>query len=417
MAASQDDAQEALPNLSASGADYYEVDGGEQMMEMNSFGSQQLPKARKPYTISKQREKWTEEEHQKFLEALKLYGRGWRKIQEHVGTKTAVQIRSHAQKFFSKVVRETTVGAESSIKPIEIPPPRPKRKPSHPYPRKCIDGLSDQLERSPSPNLLGIERENCSPTSVLSAVPSETFGSPLSEPRNGCSSLASSTSDLQSSGLLPNEKDNEPFMSDSSPRKGNGSSSPADDPSSAPFTENEKASVLVARSRSFKLFGKTVLVPDSEKASSSVVSQQNSIDVKLSLSLVNPSSNRFPSCTEVKRENMSFAEANCSPWGLTHGPPNVYSQSNTGDDSNEREPVNERSCTGSDAGSTNEVENREKSMDIADSQPQPEGRLSSVRSYSSRGFMPYKRCLAERDMKSTLAASEERDQQRARVCS
>ncbi|CAN1180276.1 Protein REVEILLE 7 [Linum perenne] len=415
MAASQDDAQEALPNLSASGADYYEVDGGEQMMEMNSFGSQQLPKARKPYTISKQREKWTEEEHQKFLEALKLYGRGWRKIQEHVGTKTAVQIRSHAQKFFSKVVRETTVGAESSIKPIEIPPPRPKRKPSHPYPRKCIDGLSDQLERSPSPNLLGIERENCSPTSVLSAVPSETFGSPLSEPRNGCSSLASSTSDLQSSGLLPNEKDNEPFMSDSSPRKGNGSSSPADDPSSgrtpeelpmvAPFTENEKASVLVARSRSFKLFGKTVLVPDSEKASSSVVSQQNSIDVKLSLSLVNPSSNRFPSCTEVKRENMSFAEANCSPWGLTH------------DDSNEREPVNERSCTGSDAGSTNEVENREKSMDIADSQPQPEGRLSSVRSYSSRGFMPYKRCLAERDMKSTLAASEERDQQRARVCS
>ncbi|CAN1180279.1 Protein REVEILLE 7-like, partial [Linum perenne] len=330
--------------------------------------------ARKPYTISKQREKWTEEEHQKFLEALKLYGRGWRKIQEHVGTKTAVQIRSHAQKFFSKVVRETTVGAESSIKPIEIPPPRPKRKPSHPYPRKCIDGLSDQLERSPSPNLLGIERENCSPTSVLSAVPSETFGSPLSEPRNGCSSLASST-------------------------------------------KNEKASVLVARSRSFKLFGKTVLVPDSEKASSSVVSQQNSIDVKLSLSLVNPSSNRFPSCTEVKRENMSFAEANCSPWGLTHGPPNVYSQSNTGDDSNEREPVNERSCTGSDAGSTNEVENREKSMDIADSQPQPEGRLSSVRSYSSRGFMPYKRCLAERDMKSTLAASEERDQQRARVCS
>ncbi|KAI9125628.1 hypothetical protein K1719_003046 [Acacia pycnantha] len=39
------------------------------------------PKVRKPYTISKQREKWTEEEHQKFLEALKLYGRGWRQIE------------------------------------------------------------------------------------------------------------------------------------------------------------------------------------------------------------------------------------------------------------------------------------------------------------------------------------------------
>lgn len=42
------------------------------------FNFQQV---RKPYTITKQREKWTDEEHQKFLEALKLYGRGWRQIE------------------------------------------------------------------------------------------------------------------------------------------------------------------------------------------------------------------------------------------------------------------------------------------------------------------------------------------------
>ncbi|KAI5072621.1 hypothetical protein GOP47_0012727 [Adiantum capillus-veneris] len=96
---------------------------------------------RKPYTITKQREKWTEQEHQKFLEALKLYGRSWGHIKEHIGTKTTVQIRSHAQKFFVKVERGVpNNGVNGEIQHIEIPPPRPKRKPSHPYPRKAGSG-------------------------------------------------------------------------------------------------------------------------------------------------------------------------------------------------------------------------------------------------------------------------------------
>lgn len=37
--------------------------------------------ARKPYTISKARERWSEDEHQRFVEAVRLHGRAWRKIE------------------------------------------------------------------------------------------------------------------------------------------------------------------------------------------------------------------------------------------------------------------------------------------------------------------------------------------------
>lgn len=92
-----------------------------------SNGSPPTQKSRKPYTITKQRENWTEEEHQKFLEALTLYDRDWKKIESFVGSKTVIQIRSHAQKYFLKVQKNNTGE--------RIPPPRPKRKAVQPYPQ------------------------------------------------------------------------------------------------------------------------------------------------------------------------------------------------------------------------------------------------------------------------------------------
>ncbi|KAJ0682640.1 putative transcription factor MYB-related family [Helianthus annuus] len=86
-------------------------------------------KIRKPYTITKSRQNWTDVEHDKFLEALHLFDRDWKKIEAFVGSKTAIQIRSHAQKYFLKVQKSGTNE--------HVPPPRPKRKASHPYPHKA----------------------------------------------------------------------------------------------------------------------------------------------------------------------------------------------------------------------------------------------------------------------------------------
>ncbi|CAN1267567.1 Protein REVEILLE 6 [Linum perenne] len=86
-------------------------------------------KVRKPYTITKSRESWTEPEHDKFLEALQLFDRDWKKIEAFIGSKTVIQIRSHAQKYFLKVQKSGTGE--------HLPPPRPKRKAAHPYPQKA----------------------------------------------------------------------------------------------------------------------------------------------------------------------------------------------------------------------------------------------------------------------------------------
>jgi len=47
--------------------------------------------------------RWTKDEHFRFLEALKYFGKEWKKVQEHVKTRTSTQARSHAQKFFYKL--------------------------------------------------------------------------------------------------------------------------------------------------------------------------------------------------------------------------------------------------------------------------------------------------------------------------
>jgi len=47
--------------------------------------------------------RWTREEHAAFLSALKMYGKEWKKVAAKVKTRTVVQTRTHAQKYFQKL--------------------------------------------------------------------------------------------------------------------------------------------------------------------------------------------------------------------------------------------------------------------------------------------------------------------------
>ncbi len=54
--------------------------------------------------------RWTQEEHALFLQGLREHGKEWKKIALMIPTRTVVQIRTHAQKYYQKLAK-VRVGA------------------------------------------------------------------------------------------------------------------------------------------------------------------------------------------------------------------------------------------------------------------------------------------------------------------
>ncbi|XP_016474284.1 uncharacterized protein LOC107796078 isoform X2 [Nicotiana tabacum] len=429
--------------------------------------------ARKPYTISKQRERWTEEEHKKFLEAIKLYGRAWRRIEEHVGTKTAVQIRSHAQKFFSKVVRESNNGDASSVKPIEIPPPRPKRKPMHPYPRKLATPVKsgtlvpEKPTRSISPNMSMSEQKNQSPASVLSAHGSDALGTVDSSKRNGSASPVSPAGGGNSDGFVLSEPPN--FILQDSSSLAQACVKLELLPQEVNFVK--EGSAETSSTPCLKLFGKTVLVTESQRPRPTSGTCKIETDVNDEAALPTASLNLMPmkftasdsDCgsstltmgipppfyySPSQNENQwptGCASATLLPWGSScasvsfpciqvlnpipiKGRP-LFNDNELEDKQNQKEG----SSTGSNTEPVSAEMGGDKNMDIEAQSSQhplekarkelssrPSETPSLVRRASStkrvKGFVPYKRCLAERGTNPSMLSCEEREEQRTRLC-
>lgn len=240
----------------------------------------------------------------------------------------------------------------SSIKAIVIPPPRPKRKPAHPYPRKS----PVPYPQSPCSNLSAMEKGTKSPTSVLSAFA-------LEDQINRCSTPNLCTSDIQSIG---GKKDY----------------------ATSKQSLKEDAAIGSTPISSITLFGKIVLVAESHKPSS-----YRDDDHLKSMAYE----------TGIKKSSLQIDSRHVDT-DLSLG-------------------VWETSCTSSNAfGSVTEVsENLQKNAEPINS---PWRRLGSLEKQESRylanGFKPYKRCLSEREVTSSLslvASEEQKNRRRARVCS
>ena len=62
--------------------------------------------------------RWTNEEHNKFIEGILKYGNEWKKVQNLIKTRSSTQARSHAQKFFlrlKKIVNQETLNNKEKL--------------------------------------------------------------------------------------------------------------------------------------------------------------------------------------------------------------------------------------------------------------------------------------------------------------
>jgi len=104
--------------------------------------------------------RWTAEEHRLFLQGLEQHGKGWKKIASLIKSRTVVQIRTHAQKYFQKLSKARQNGEEGEISmegrggPLSLPSMMPtaaqtnkRRRQTSGTKRKAIQSVVASAQR------------------------------------------------------------------------------------------------------------------------------------------------------------------------------------------------------------------------------------------------------------------------------
>mmetsp|Transcript_10745 Transcript_10745/g.12301 ORF Transcript_10745/g.12301 Transcript_10745/m.12301 type:complete len:233 (+) Transcript_10745:139-837(+) len=63
---------------------------------------------------------WDSKEHKRFLDGLNQHGRDWKKIADVVQTRTPVQVRTHAQKFFMRPENDRLYPKSETLSPSTL---------------------------------------------------------------------------------------------------------------------------------------------------------------------------------------------------------------------------------------------------------------------------------------------------------
>ncbi|KAG7390829.1 hypothetical protein PHYPSEUDO_006651 [Phytophthora pseudosyringae] len=82
--------------------------------------------------------RWTSEEHAAFLEGIRLYGKDWRRVAQVVMTRSAVQTRTHAQKYLLKFAGRFPFDADGVLKDHQPPPVHLHMQYAPDKPAKCM---------------------------------------------------------------------------------------------------------------------------------------------------------------------------------------------------------------------------------------------------------------------------------------
>lgn len=63
--------------------------------------------------------RWHKNEHDRFIDAIKKFGKDWKSVEQYIETRSGSQIRSHAQKFFNRIIKKYEIDKTEVINFIQ----------------------------------------------------------------------------------------------------------------------------------------------------------------------------------------------------------------------------------------------------------------------------------------------------------